>query len=198
MFHTGYIPYVLLILLFLLHSKWVGYCLFAFVLFSICIAGATQNSDTPSSVDLPRFFEVVANKIYRGAQPTDVGISELAHMGVRTILDLRDEDPNQIAAEGQYVKVKGMNFISVPLSGFFEPSEENMNKIQSVLNDKSLQPVFIHCQHGQDRTGLSVGLYRVKTEKVSAKLAEKEMLSHGFHKQLLGLYFYFKEETHGF
>ena len=46
---------------------------------------------------------------------------------------------------------------------------------------------YVHCEHGQDRTGLMVANYRIKNG-MSKKDAEKEMLDDGFHKSLLGLW----------
>ena len=66
--------------------------------------------------------------------------------------------------------------------------------VRHILNDETLQPILIHCKHGEDRTGLSIGLYRVFTQKVAVKAAKKEMLQLGFHKALLGLNHYF--DTH--
>ena len=157
--------------------------------------GQKLPSNPPSNQDLPRFYEVVKNKIFRSAQPSDHGLQELPAKGIKTVLDLRNEDPQQIASEGQKVKALGMNFISIPLSGFFAPSEQNMNRIQELMHDESLQPMLIHCQHGQDRTGLVVGLYRVFTEHVSPQAAKKEMLQYGFHTLLVGLNHYFEEHT---
>lgn len=165
------------------------------IVFFVCLMTVSARGN--SNPELPKFYEVVPNKIYRGAQPTDRGIRELAEMQVSTVLDLRNEDAKQIANEGEVVRANHMNFISIPMHSFFAPSEYDMGRIQRILNDKNLQPVFIHCKHGEDRTGLSIGLYRFFSDNWSSKKAESEMISFGFHKQLVGLYFYFKEKTEG-
>jgi protein tyrosine/serine phosphatase len=85
--------------------------------------------------------------------------------------------------------------IAVPLSGFFAPSDSDTNKILSILSDSSKYPIYLHCRHGEDRTGLMVGLYRVFYEDVRPAQAYDEMLKMGFHKFLLGLNRYFKEKT---
>ena len=171
-------------------------CALVFAAQSTAFASRHSHPSNPAE-DLPRFYEVVKDQIYRGAQPTDQGFVQLSKSQIRSVLDLRNEDPNQIATEGNLVQSLGMNFISIPLSGFFAPSDKDMNQIQQILNNKSLQPIFVHCQHGQDRTGLVIGLYRVFTQKESANVAEDEMLSLGFHEILLGLNFYFNEKTYG-
>src|SRR2546430_2746714 len=52
--------------------------------------------------------------------------------------------------------------------------------------------IFVHCEHGQDRTGLVVACYRVQAEGWSKAKAEKEMFDHGFHKILHGLWEYWE------
>jgi len=88
-----------------------------------------------------------------------------------------------------------MNFVSVPLSGFFSPSDTDMNRVLADLQNPDLLPILIHCQHGEDRTGLAVGLYRVLVQNVAPKDAYQEMLDHGFHPLLLGLKDYFEDRT---
>lgn len=48
--------------------------------------------------------------------------------------------------------------------------------------------VFVHCLHGQDRTGIVIAYYRVLFCHWTKADAEKEMLAHGFHKELHGLW----------
>ncbi len=51
---------------------------------------------------------------------------------------------------------------------------------------------FVHCEHGQDRTGLIVAIHRVQADGWTKADAEGEMLAHGFHKQLHGLWEYWE------
>ena len=88
-----------------------------------------------------------------------------------------------------------MAFISEPMSGFWTPNDKEVNQIEAIMADQSRRPIFVHCEHGQDRTGLIVGLYRVFTEKKSPAAAYKEMLAKGFHKILFLLNHYYEEKT---
>jgi protein tyrosine/serine phosphatase len=49
----------------------------------------------------------------------------------------------------------------------------------------------VHCTHGQDRTGLIIGLYRLN-EGWTKDAAYKEMLVHHFHSSLHGLHEYWE------
>ena len=51
---------------------------------------------------------------------------------------------------------------------------------------------YVHCEHGQDRTGEVVGFYRLK-EGTNAATAYAEMLKNGFHPALFGLTRYWNE-----
>jgi protein tyrosine/serine phosphatase len=48
--------------------------------------------------------------------------------------------------------------------------------------------VLVHCTHGQDRTGESIGRHRVLVDHWSAEDAYAEMLRLGFHPMLHGLH----------
>jgi len=49
---------------------------------------------------------------------------------------------------------------------------------------------LIHCTHGQDRTGLIVGIYRREFQGWSKEAAYAEMKANGFHWELVGLWWY--------
>jgi protein tyrosine/serine phosphatase len=70
-----------------------------------------------------------------------------------------------------------------------------VNQIEAIMADHARRPIFVHCQHGEDRTGLIVGLYRVETEHWSPAAAYREMIAKGFHKILFFLNHYYEERT---
>src|SRR4051812_42691981 len=74
---------------------------------------AVADTATPRGVSN---FHVVNEKVYRGAQPSDQGFANLAHMGVRTVLDLRDEE-DRSKEEKKLVKALGMRYETVPMRG---------------------------------------------------------------------------------
>ena len=84
----------------------------------------------------------------------------------------------------------------------FEPAQsdrfdQQMDEILKVLKSASpTDPVYVHCKHGQDRTGLVIGLDRVINEGWQAQLAHDEMVKIGFHTSFLGLQEYFENKAH--
>lgn len=145
---------------------------------------------TYCQADIIRFIQVSPG-IFRGGQPTEeADYAMLAKQGVRTILNLRHERP-LLQHEQQIARDHGLNFAAVPMNALERPTDETIIRALKILTDRRLQPVFIHCQHGKDRTGLVVGLYRVLFEKWARKDAHREMRRIGFSPFLAGLEIYF-------
>jgi protein tyrosine/serine phosphatase len=85
--------------------------------------------------------------------------------------------------------------VSVPLSAIWYPKKQDVDTALEALADKSLRPIFVHCEHGRDRTGMIIGLYRVFHEKWKAEDAWSEMLARGFRSMLVSLTRYFSLQT---
>lgn len=158
-----------------------------------CLLGCA-GGPTVTTYPLNNFHTVTPN-LYRGAQPDLSGIVFLQSIGVRTILDINDDDLQE-SSEAVWAASHGMTLIYIPLSGFWAPSDFQVGLIQQVLNDKHLGPVYIHCEHGEDRTGLMVGIYRVESMGWGASEAHDEMLKDGFHTILIPLnsYYWHRED----
>lgn len=144
---------------------------------------------------LPDRFLPVSEGIYRSAQPVAADFDSLRdEAGIRTLVSLND-DPSAIEEEARNAAAHGMRFVSIPLSGFFAPSDENVNAALAELANRDNWPVLLHCQYGRDRTGLVTGLYRVEEEKWAPKKAFREMVDLGFRRLLVPLELYFRGRT---
>lgn len=123
-------------------------------------------------------FQKVSEKLYRGAQPTNKGLRDLAKNGVKTIVNLRSHQKKEILKETLFAKLYGMKVVNLPISPGIGPSEEQMHQFFNII-DKSKGPVFVHCFQGQDRTGIMSALYRVKKENWPFEKAYQEMQDMG-------------------
>jgi protein tyrosine phosphatase (PTP) superfamily phosphohydrolase (DUF442 family) len=172
---------------------------------------AVQTAEPVDDVEGRRAAEVVAGPImnfakvspglYRGARPTDEGLAHLKKIGIRTIVDLEIGDlieatPAQIDHEKQVATELGFVFVRRPMSAF-QPfvSDAAMNETLAILADPAARPIYVHCKHGQDRTGLVIGLERVLSEGWDPADAHAEMLALGFHTFFWGLEHYYEEKT---
>ena len=115
----------------------------------LIIAFASFIQAQTSNKDLPNFYMVNAN-LYRGAQPTEQGVKDLAKMGIKTIINLRG-DEDRAKTEEIWAKNNGIKFININLSNWFKPKTSDIESIIKDINTAENQPVFVHCQRGADR-----------------------------------------------
>lgn len=158
------------------------------------VSGIGEESSDLHRAAAASFFTQVEPGVYRGNRPDAATLRKLAALGVKYDLDLEDSG-SAISAEAPLAKSAGMKFISKPMSGFWSPDDNQVNSILAIVSNHTQRPIFIHCQHGQDRTGLIVGLYRVFYESWEPARAYQEMLDNGFHQILVLLNHYFEEKT---
>ena len=117
--------------------------------------------------------------VWRGGQPTDEGWAHLQTLGLSNVVKLNEQ------SEGRD---------SPAFAGYYDPISisEQLLKVPSAKVDAAVSHIapgtYVHCSHGQDRTGLICAVYRVKHDHWTKAQAEKEMLANGFHKELHGLW----------
>lgn len=130
---------------------------------------------------VPRFAEVEPG-FARGARPSAEGIRALAARGYRTVVSLRHDDQ-----EGARVRAAGMEYVEIPMKcGLFGapvPSTAQARAFLAAVGDSAKRPVFVHCHHGRDRTGVMVALYRVARNGWSPERAIAEMKERGIRPQ---------------
>ena len=168
--------------------------LLAVLCFLVGTAGSV-NAAVPSADSIPNFVQVTPD-LYRGGIPGQDGIAYLAKIGVKTILDMETTD-SEISSELESAAASGLVVMSVQLPPLaLRPTHRRMDEVIAVLKDPSNYPLFVHCRHGQDRTGVAVGLYRVYVQGWTPADAYKEMIARGFHPDSeIGLRCYFDEKT---
>jgi protein tyrosine/serine phosphatase len=131
-------------------------------------------------------LSIVSSELIRGGQPKEGGLELLKRAGVRTVVNLRMEG-DDVSKEELEAKSVGLNFISLPMSVAKRIPEEYVSTFLSIANDPQMQPVFVHCKHGEDRTGAMVAIYRMSTQGWSLDQSYREMMDKGFHRIFLNL-----------
>jgi tyrosine-protein phosphatase SIW14 len=126
-------------------------------------------------------FHVVTDGFYRGAQPSPEDIEVLARMGVKTIVSLRC-GRRAAQAEKAAAEAAGIHYENIPLSYWKIPTEQTIDRFLDLVSDTSNRPVFVHCFHGADRTGLLVACYRIARLGWTFQEAYDEMKRCGFHR----------------
>jgi len=122
---------------------------------------------------LPNFFKV-SDDLYRGAQPTAEGLKRLAEFKVKTVVNLRTGASDRKALAGT-----GMEPVELPMDAW-RPNEADVVAFLRAAADPQRTPVFVHCRHGADRTGMMVAVYRVVVQGWPKEEAVREMTTGGF------------------
>ena len=147
-------------------------------------AAATCAVARADSGDLPNFHPVSPG-IYRGAAPTQAGLRRLRQMGVRTVIDLRIA-PRTVRKEKTEAESLGLKWINLPMSGE-PPTQSQVDRLLAALKTAQREPVFVHCQHGADRTGCMLGIYRETEQGWDFDRTYHEMRQYGFKPYYLKL-----------
>jgi protein tyrosine/serine phosphatase len=135
--------------------------------------------------ELPNFHQV-NSQLYRGAQPIAGGLQRLKAIGIKTIVNLRRDD-DRTRAEGDTARALGLRYYSVPLPGFSAPKDKEVQQVLDIINAPDNQPIFVHCRHGEDRTGTIIACYRITHDGWTATQAKKEAESCGMSWTQVGM-----------
>ena len=163
-------------------------CLLALVSGCEVAPAATEprptNWATPVSINqgLPNLHRVNST-LYRSAQPTKEGFAFLTtqpslsneDLPIKTVVSLRafnDDAPLVPMTSG--LRLEQIHFKT------WHPEDEDVIKFLRIVTTPALQPVLVHCQHGSDRTGTMVAIYRITYEGWSKTQATDEMVKGGF------------------
>jgi protein tyrosine/serine phosphatase len=156
-------------------SKLLGRALLAMAIIAILPASAAQRG-LPAQAGILNFGKINDN-LYRGAQPDAPGIQSLKRLGVKTIINLRKTNDVSKAEEAA-ARTNGITFISVPMNGLGRPTAETVRQVLQII-DSTPSPVFIHCEHGCDRTGTIIACYRIMHDQWPSEAALVEAERYG-------------------
>lgn len=125
-----------------------------------------------------RNFDEVNEHLYRGAEPSPVGLQELGAMGVKMIIDLRETSQSTEFEKHEAEKLR-IKYVNVPFPPFSAPKPDEMDRVLSLLTSNGSQTVFVHCRRGKDRTGTVIACYRVQHDHWDNQSALAEAKKHG-------------------
>jgi protein tyrosine phosphatase (PTP) superfamily phosphohydrolase (DUF442 family) len=158
-----------------------GYC-FGVLALSFTTICASQSANETHTIarkltveGVPNFGEVNST-LYRGAQPTQAGFEKLARMGIRIVVDARERG---VEGERKQVTRLGMRHVAIPWY-CFHPEDADIARFLTLIRENRGKKVFVHCQTGDDRTGMMIAAYRMAEQGWTAQEAMREMEAFGF------------------
>jgi protein tyrosine/serine phosphatase len=132
-------------------------------------------------------FGIASRGLYRCGQPDREGINSLASIGVKTILKLNSEVPE----EYEWCKLVGITLTNNQIPTLTNTAEVVKALVARLNNLMQIAgPVCVHCEHGRDRTGLIIGAYRLIYDKAPFTLVQAERAAYG----VTGLFTFFDRE----
>jgi protein tyrosine/serine phosphatase len=173
----------------------------ALIIIPLLLTSATAQTNKPvdlTTVHIKNFGRTNDN-YYRGAQPNSSDYTDLAAIGVKTVIDLTSDGR---ADEPGLVERAGMKFYRIPLTTIRRPSDAAVTQFLKLVNDPANLPVYVHCQGGRHRTGIMTAVYRMTNDGWTADRAYEEMKQYHFegfppHPQLKSfVYDYYSHVSH--
>jgi len=153
----------------------------------ICFADVCSASGPVAAPDIKNFHQVNEH-VFRGAEPSTLGLQELGALGIKRVIDLREHGPST-AFEEEQLKKLGISYINIPFRQFSAPSNGEIQAVLKLLTTGEV-PTFIHCRRGKDRTGTAIACYRIQHDGWDNERALREAKSYGISSFERGMQHY--------
>lgn len=158
-----------------LHHKLIPFLALGVLLALASVAVVAQSTDAVP-VSLENFGKVNEN-YYRGSQPDAAGFADLNRLGIKTVIDLREDSREE--APG-LARRAGLQYINIPLSTKRPATDDQTAYFLKLVNDPANWPVYLHCKGGRHRTGEMTAIYRITKDGWTADQAYQEMKKYDF------------------
>ena len=132
---------------------------------------------TATNVSIKNFGQM-DDRFFRGAQPKEDEYQELAALGIKTIIDLR-EDPE--AYEKRNAEALGMRYVNIPMTEKKYPEAAQVEQFIKLVDDPTTGKFFVHCAGGRHRTGVMGAVYRFNHYNWNFDQVYAEMKKYDFY-----------------
>jgi protein tyrosine/serine phosphatase len=152
------------------------------VIFSLAIFAQAQTS--PSQFDGIKIgnFGQMDENYYRGAQPMPDDYASLAKLGIKTIIDLRNDPTDYEKADAE---AAGIKYINIPMSGWRSPKDSDIQQFMKIATDPATGKFYVHCKAGIHRTGITAAIYRMEKDGWDYDKSYREMKNYNFSSGLV-------------
>ncbi|MCL2623439.1 MAG: tyrosine-protein phosphatase [Planctomycetaceae bacterium] len=122
---------------------------------------------------VPNFYRVT-DHLYRSAQPTKEGMENLKKYEFETVVSLRTFNSDRHA-----IGASGLGYERIYMQAWHLEEKDALRFLQIATNPKR-RPILVHCQHGADRTGTVIAVYRIVVQDWDSAEAVREMKEGGY------------------
>jgi protein tyrosine/serine phosphatase len=146
---------------------------------TVSTSAKSKQSEQFPNVRIKNFGQM-DDRFYRGAQPKEEDYQSLAALGIKTIIDLRN-DPE--AYEKRMAESLGMRYVNIPMSDKKYPSDSQIEEFLKVVNNPETGKFYAHCVGGRHRTGVMGAVYRYNFYNWNYDQVYKEMKAFDYYSR---------------
>jgi protein tyrosine phosphatase (PTP) superfamily phosphohydrolase (DUF442 family) len=160
------------------NSQYVPFAVLTLLLiFSAACFGQSPTKNDFSNITIKNFGQM-DDRFYRGAQPNEQDYKALAALGVKTVIDLRD-DPESY--EKRSVEALGMSYVNIPMSDKEYPRADQVQQFLNLVSIPQTGKFYVHCAGGRHRTGVMGAVYRFNHDRWNFDQVYSEMKNYDFY-----------------
>jgi tyrosine-protein phosphatase SIW14 len=151
----------------------------------LCVSALAFAAENPAAEHVRNFAEV-NDHLYRGGQPDQRALEELAARHVALVIDLRERGV-QTSVEQEMVEALKMKYLNIPFHNWGAPTDDQMRRVLWLLVNGDTQKIFVHCRRGKDRTGTVIACYRIQHDGWDNRKALAEAHRYGMSSTERGM-----------
>lgn len=138
--------------------------------------GKTNPKGEFANVKIKNFGQM-DERFYRGARPKEGDFQTLKNLGIKTVIDLTDNTPE----ERGYAEAAGLQYVNIAIVDKKDPSDAQIEQFLKVVNDPNTGKFYVHCAGGRHRTGVMGAIYRFNNYHWTLDKVYNEMLDFDFY-----------------
>lgn len=149
----------------------------ALVLASTASAFSQEAEKAAPKVTIKNFGQM-DERFFRGAQPKEDEYAELAALGIKTVIDLREDVESYSKTQAE---AAGLRYVNIPMIAKKYPESAQVEQFIKLVDDPSTGKFYVHCAGGRHRTGAMGAVYRFNHYNWNFDQVYAEMKKYDFY-----------------
>jgi protein tyrosine/serine phosphatase len=154
----------------------------ALTLGAAAVLSKPHNNDPAFSEVKISNFGQMDERFFRGARPKQRDFAVLKALGIKTIIDLTDNTPE----ERGFAEAVGLHYVNIAIRDKRDPSDAQIAEFLKVVNNPETGKFYVHCAGGRHRTGVMGAIYRFNNynwnfDQVYAEMKDFDFYSSNGH-----------------